>query len=139
MAEFIIGAFVVLVLWFFFSTRSKVKAHQAFNAFDEADSWFTNQGIKPSSVRFSSYEDPGLAKNAGATVIVGSGDKADGSHVGFVIEVAGGSGVVESSLIEPSGIATHHRTASQTAKINGMTLIEVLQEMARQHRARHGG
>lgn len=139
MSEFIIGAVVVLVLWFFFSTRSKIKMHQVFNALDEADSWFTNQGIKSSSVRFSSYEDPGLAKNAGATVIVGSGNKVDGSRVGFVIEVVGGSGVVESSLIEPSGIATHHRTASHTARMNGMSLIEVLEEMARQHRAKHAG
>jgi len=138
MGDFIIGAVVVLVLWFFFSMRSKTKAYQAFNTLDEAESWFNSEGIKSSSVHFSSYEDPGLAKNTGASVIVGSGDKTDGSHVGFVLEVIPGSGVVEGVYLEPYGIATHHRTASQTARMNGMYLIDVMQEMARQHRSRHG-
>jgi hypothetical protein len=137
MGEFIIGAVVVLILWFFFSMRSKTKAYQAFDTLDEAEAWFSKEGIKSSSVHFSSYDDSELVKNLGASVIVGSGDKADGSHIGFVLEVISGSGVVESAYLEPYGIATHHRTASQTAKMNGMYLLDVLQEMAKQHRARH--
>lgn len=139
MGEFIIGAVVVLVLWFFFSMRSKIKAYQAFNTLDEAETWFSSEGIKSSSVHFSSYDDPELSKNPDASVIVGSGDKSDGSHVSFVLEVIQDSGVVESAYLEPYGIAAHHRTASQTAKMNGMYLVDVLQEMARQHRARHSG
>ena len=68
-------------------------------------------------------------------MIVGSGDKADGSHVGFVLEVIPDSSVVEGVYLEPYGIATYHRTASQTARMNGMYLIDVMQEMARQHQA----
>jgi len=139
MGEFIIGAVVVLVLWFFISVQSKTKAIKAFNTLDEAESWFSNEGIKSSSVIFSAYDEPGLVKNPGASVIVGSGKKTDGSDVGFVLEVAQGSGVIEGVYLEPYGIATHHRTASQTARMNGMPLMDVMQEMARQHRARHGG
>jgi hypothetical protein len=95
MGEFIIGAVLVLVLWFCFSMRSKRKAISAFNISGEAESWFRNEGIRSSSVKFSMYDDPELAKNPGASVIVGVGDKTDGSHVGFALEVIPGSGVVE--------------------------------------------
>jgi hypothetical protein len=138
MDNFIIGAIIVLSLWFVFSMRSKkTKAYQAFNTLDEAEVWLTNEGLKAISINFSSYNDPALMKNAGATIVVGSGDKADGSRLGFALEVIEGSGVVEIEYLEPYGIASHHRAASQTAKMEGMYLLDVLQEMAKQYRALH--
>lgn len=138
MGEFILGAVVVLGLWLFFSMRSKTKAVKAFNVVDEADPWFSKEGVKSSSVHFSVYDEPGMARHPGASVVVGSGDKNNGEHVGFVLEVIPGSGVVEGVYLKPYGIATHHRSASQAAKMSGRSLMEILQEAARQHRAKHG-
>lgn len=134
MGGFIIGVIVVLALWVFFSMKSKTKAHQAFNILDEAESWLNKEGIKSSSVHFATYSDPYLVKNSGANVLVGSGKRADGSDVGFALEVIQGSGVVESAYIEPYGIASHHRKAADIAKMNGKYLIDAVQEMALHHR-----
>ena len=135
MSEFILVAVVVLGLWLFFSMRSEKKAVKAFSVFDEAEPWFLKEGIKPSSVRCSLYDEPGMPKHTGGSVVVGTGDKDNGEHVGFVLEVSPGSGVVESTYLEPYGTATHHRSASQVAKMRGWSLMEALQEAARQHRA----
>ncbi len=138
MGEFILGAVVIIGLWVFFSIRSKRKAARAFNVLDEADPWFSKEDIKSSSLHFSVYDEPGMAKHSGASVVVGSGDKANGEHVGFILEVIPGAGVVEGAYFEPYGIATHHRSAFVAAKMSGRSLMEVLQEAARQHRAKHG-
>jgi hypothetical protein len=135
MTEFIIGAVVVLILWFLYSMRSHGKAQHAFNAADEAEQWFVKEGIKPSSVLFSVYDEPSLAKNRGATVLVGGGDTLDGKHVGFVLEVLQGSGVVQALYLEPDGIATHHQRGATLAKSSGVSLMDAMNEMARRHRA----
>ena len=139
MGELILGAVVVLGLWLFFSMRSKQKAVKDFHVMDEAGPWFLKEGIQHSSVRCDVYDEPGMAKYAGASVVVGVGDKHNGEHVGFVLEVSPGSGVVESAYLEPYGIATHHRSASQAARMSGGSLMETLQEAARQHRAKLSG
>ena len=137
MSGFWWGVAIVAVLWLFFSMRSRTKAVRSFNAFDEADPWFLNHGINSDSVRFSAYDEPGLARNLGATVIVGGGKDAQGERVGFALEVVSGKGVVASEILVPEGIATWHKTASMQAKVSGQPLIDVLVAMAAKHRASH--
>ena len=132
MFEIIIGAVIIFFLWSFFSRRKK--AISSFDSIDEAESWFNSEGIDFPTLIFNTYNDPQLAKNIGATVIVGFGQKADGKDVGFVIEVVKGSGVVESTYIEPVGIASHHKKAAFMSKTNGKYLIDTLTEMAVLHR-----
>jgi hypothetical protein len=69
----------------------------------------------------------------------GSGNRTDGSRMGFALKIIEGSGVVESEYLEPYGIASHHCALSQTVKMEGIYLLDVLQEMATQYRARHSG
>lgn len=137
MGGFIIGAIVVLALWAFISMKSKTKSHEAFNAFDEAKNWFTQEGIDSSSVNFSAYNDPRLSKHTGATVLVCMGKKRNGERVGFALEVIRGAGVVDGAYIQPEGIASHHVKAAHIAKMNDKTLIATLQEMALKHRLNH--
>jgi hypothetical protein len=137
MSVFWWGVAIVAVLWLFFSMRSRAKAVRSFNAFDEADSWFLNHGISSDSVRFSAYDEPGLARNLGATVIVGVGKDARNERVGFALEVVSGKGVVDSEILVSEGIATWHKTASMQAKMSGQPLIDVLVAMAASHRACH--
>ena len=134
MSGFIVGAAIVLGLWFFFSMRSRAKTYRSFNAIDEAETWLKSEGIKSPSLQFSSYTNPYLPKNLDATVLVCMGEKFDGNRVGFVLEVVEGSGVVESAYIEPYGIASHHKKAAYNAKMNGKYLIDALQEIALHHR-----
>lgn len=138
MAKFILGVLIVLVIWFFYSIRSKMKAYYAFSLFDEAEPWLTKEGFKISSIYFTVYNDSRLAKHPRAAVIVGEGYKFDGNFVGFVVEVIPGSGVVDGVCIEPSGIVSHHRFASIYAKMYGKSLMDIMQEMARRHRAKYG-
>ena len=68
MFEIIIGAVIIFFLWSFFSRRKK--AISSFDSIDEAESWFNSEGIDFPTLRFNTYNDPQLAKNIGATVIV---------------------------------------------------------------------
>lgn len=136
--EFLLGVAVIGAVWIYFSMRSKVKAATAFNAIDWAEKWFTQQGINPASVMFSSYDDPALARNAGAVILVGDGKNAAGDSIGFVVEVMPRRGVVAGEILRPSGVATWHRQASLTAASSGKPLMDVLVAAATAHRAKYG-
>lgn len=115
----------------------KTKAVQSFNAFDEANPWFLNQGIRSDSVTFSTYTEPSLTRNSGAIVLAGVGTNAQGDRVGFALEVVPGKGVVASEILVPDGIATWHKKASMLAKVSGQPLLDILVAMAASHRASH--
>ncbi len=136
MVEFIIGTILVVTLWFFLAIRKK-KSIRAFNYLAQAEGWFVQEGIKSASVHFTAYDDAELLKHPGAAVIVGTGDRSDGALVSFALEVVANAGVVEAVYLEPYGIATDHRTGSKNAKLKGAPLIEVMQEMAREHREKY--
>lgn len=138
MGGFILGVIVVLIIWAFFSAKSKANSIKGFNGLDEAKIWLNKQGIVFSSVIFSSYNDPCITKNTGATVLVGIGKKVNGDRVGFAIEVKQNCGVLSSLIIEPEGIASHHSKAAHIAKMDGKYLIDTLNQMAIQHRIEHG-
>ncbi|WP_286436016.1 zinc ribbon domain-containing protein [Acinetobacter sp. 251-1] len=116
---------------------SKKSITEAFNALDEAEPWFIKQDIKVSSIQFSSYNDPYLMKNPESTLIVATAKNNGGDHVGFAIEVKSGYGVLSSLIIEPYGIATHHKKAARIAHQHGKNLIDVLNHMAIEHRINH--
>ena len=126
MGEFIAGALTILVIWYLYTLKSKSKSNKAFNILDEAEPWLKNQEIILSSVKFSSYSDPYLIKNNGATLLVAMGEKNNGERVGFAVEVKQGCGVLSSLIIEPEGIASHHKKAAVIAKAEGKFLINVL-------------
>lgn len=121
------------MVWPFSSKRSQAKATTSFAALDEAESWFKAQGIDPQSAMFSSYNEQGLARVSGSTILVGKGRSASGD-VGFAIEVTAGRGVVASELIIPPGISSHHKAASMKARAVGRPLLDVLVAMAAAHR-----
>ena len=112
----------------------KRKAQQAFNAVDLAEPWLREHGFNPSSVMFSSYDDPGLARHPGSTVLVGTGP-ANGRGTGFVLEVDPSSGVTYGVILEPEGIATWHRQAAMEAKAAGVSLSQILEQKASAHRS----
>lgn len=117
-----------------FPNKLKAKSHQAFNALDEIKTWLSKQDIDESSVLFSSYDDPKLVKNNGATLLVAVAKKTNGERMGFAVEVKQGCGVLSSLIIEPEGIASHHKKAAAIAKAEGKYLINVLNQMVIQHR-----
>jgi len=137
MGEFIAGAVTILIIWYIFTIKSKSKSNNAFNLLDEAEPWLKNQEVILSSVKFSSYSDPYLIKNNGATLLVAMGEKNSGERVGFAVEVKQGCGVLSSLIIEPEGIASHHKKAAAIAKAEGKFLINVLNQMAIQHRIKY--
>ena len=101
---------------------------ESYDATQDIQPWFKSKGINPSSVRHFVYDDPVLVKNSGASIMVGLAKKEDGTDVGFVFEVIPGQGVVEGVILQPSGTATYHKQEYQYAKMNGMTLIDRLQQ-----------
>lgn len=110
---------------------------KAFNALDEAKAWLNTQEIEESSVQFSYYSDPYLIKNNGAILLVAVAKYNNGKPVGFAVEVKQGCGVLSSLIIEPEGIASQHKKAASIAKMEGKHLINVLNQMATQHRINH--
>ena len=137
MSGFLIGAIFIGFIWFIVSVNSKANAQSAFNTIDAAQPWIAREGIESSSVKFSAYNDQALARTPGASIIVAAAKKTTGDRVGFVIEVKPGHGVVEFAYIDPEGIITHHKRAAQMAKMHGLTLMETLQRMALEHRAKY--
>ena len=137
MSGFWWGVIIVGALWVYFSMRSKAKALKAFAAFDLAEPWFEEQGIKSSSVSFGTYDDASLVRTPSAIVLVGTGKSTMGEDVGFALEIVAGRGVVDHELLVPYGIATWHRNASMQAKLSGQPLIDVLVAMAINHGARY--
>lgn len=121
-----------------FFKKNKPNPYESFNAFDEAEAWFDKQEFLKSSINFSSYNDPYLIKNTGAILLVGMGKKVNGDLAGFAVEVKQGSGVLSSLIIEPEGIAAHHKKAAHIANMEGKHLIDVLNQMAIEHRIKHG-
>ena len=101
---------------------------ETYDATKEIEPWFKSKGIKPSSTRHFVYQDPVLAKNPGAAIMVGIAKKEDGTDVGFVFEVIPGQGVVEGVVLQPHGTATYHKLESQYAKMHGMSLMDRLQQ-----------
>ena len=101
---------------------------ESYDATQDIKPWFKSKGINPSSVRHFVYDDPVLVKNSGASIMVGLAKKEDGTDVGFVFEVIPGQSVVEGVILQPSGTATYHKQESQYAKMNGMTLMDRLQQ-----------
>ena len=69
-----------------------------------------------------------LAKNIGASIVVGIGKKKDNTHVGYIYEIIPANGIVEAVILESPEIATNHKLQVQNAKMNGMTLIDSLQQ-----------
>ncbi len=121
---FLIVVIAILVIWFF-----SRKFNTKYDATQEVNAWFKSKGIVLSShVQYAVYDDPVLVKNPGASVFVGIGDTQDDIPIGFIIEVIPGQGVVEDVILEPYGIATHHKLESRYAKMNGMTLMDRLQQ-----------
>ena len=118
--------------------KSKVASITAFNAKDSATPWFSTHDINPKLVRFNSYDEPLLARNNDAIILVGTGQNSKNENVGFVIEVVSGQGVVDSEILVPEGVATWDRTAARIARQTGKHLMDVLVEMAKAHRAKHG-
>ncbi len=135
--EFILGTLAVAALWIFFSTRSKDKGMQAFNALDLAEPWFTGNNVVFSSVKFNAYDGPALARNPGATVLVGVGESTGGDKVGFVIEVLSQKGVLVGELLHPYGIALSDRMASMDAARYGKPMIDILLATAEARREKN--
>lgn len=116
---------------------SKKSITEAFNALDEAELWLNKQDVKTSSISFNAYDDPYLLKNIGATLLVGIGENSNGEYVGFAAEVKQGYGVLSSLIIEPHGIASQDKKAAHIARMDGKYMIDVLNQMAIQHRIKY--
>lgn len=112
------------------------KSGKSFDPFDEAERWFALNRLDLDSIRFSAYAEPHLVRAKDAVALVGSANMLDGEHVGFAIEVVAGRGVVEGSVLRPSGIATWHRSAAMTATTSGESLLAVLKNMTSNKEAR---
>ena len=137
MSGFLWGILIVIAIWVFSSMNSKAKVERVYASSDEADSWFVENNISSNSVMFNSYEEHGLSRNPGATVLVGIGKDLEGESVGFGLEVIPGEGVVSSEKFVPYGIAMHDKEASMQSNMTGQPLLDVLVEKAENHRSQY--
>ena len=128
--EFVIGATILGVIWFMVSTNRRKQKFAAFKAIDVVEPWLIEQGFN--FQHFSTYDDSLLARNDGATIVIGDAKNSDDEHIGFVAEVAEGC-LVETAVLRPYGIATRYREAALEAKDSERSLIDVLQDYEKRH------
>lgn len=108
--EFIVGVLIVGGIWAYSTMRKNYKQQIADILSSEAVSWYEEQGINPESVKYSIYRDPALVQNAGASIIVGAGDRSDGRPIGFAVEIVSGKGLLKAMLTCPSQYAQYIKT-----------------------------
>jgi len=132
---YILIGLAAAAVWLYFSARGKAGVAAALQAKSLAEPWFSANKIKSSTVVFGAYNAQGLARNPGATVLVGVGEDMDGGNpIGFAVEVMEGKGLLVGEILRPYGTATWHRMASQTALAANRPLIDVLLANAAAHR-----
>lgn len=85
--ELLAGVVVVAVIWYIISLKKQNKALVAFAAIDRAEPWLEERGINH-DVTFASYVGRPYTLLEGVAVLVGQGKDADGSAVGFCVEVS---------------------------------------------------
>ena len=127
-----VGALLAVGLVVALRRLLKSKGVRAFDAFDEAMPWFSERSISEDSIRFSTYEDPALAEHSAAVVLVGLGKSAETGHLGFVVEVVPGRGVVQ-GLVLDSNLASWHRNIAATARASGECLVTAFRRAAEAH------
>lgn len=129
---------VLLVLGLvYLINRHLRKTHTAFNALDEAAPWLKSQGVNVNSLKFNIYNDPAIIKHFDAVALVGIGKNVKGEYIGVMLEVIKGHGVIEHEFIVPEWIASWDKNAARIAKLNGLKLLNVLSDMAYDHREKH--
>lgn len=129
MGDFFIGVFVVIGIWVFFKMKSTGDAVNAFEASDDAESWYVENNIIPSTVLFSRYNYDGAAIHSGADVLIGQGKDNNDKTVGFAIEVVPGGGVVRGLILNPASLAGRNRAVASQAKLAGLSLISAYESM----------
>ena len=129
MGSFVLGLLFLGGIWLFFSMRSQYRAQLAWSTAPLANEWLQTRDIDPESARFSTYHDAALTERANAHVIVGVGAKTDGQEAGFVVEVVPGGEAVGVELT-PSGLATHHGRCAHKAKMEGQSLMAVMEGLS---------
>lgn len=132
----IVVILMVLGLVYLINRRLR-KTHTAFNALDEAAPWLKSQGVDVNSLKFNIYNDPAIIKHFGAVALVGTGKNVKGEDIGVMLEVIKGHGVIEHEFIVPEGIASWDKNAARIAKLNGLKLLNILSDMAYDHREKH--
>lgn len=100
----------------------------------EAEVWLMDNGILPSSVKYSLYTQKQVLKYPQAVAILGVGKNKQGEDIGFAIEVAQGYGVVYGGILEPYGIASWGKRGLMRTITENKLLVDVMQEMAQEHR-----
>jgi hypothetical protein len=133
--EYVIGGIVVLVLWFFSTSKRNLRNAKGQIAREAAIPWLHKNNVEPGQVFLAFYDDQRLVSNTGASILVGGGKNKAGKFVGIVVEVLPEKGVVAGGFLEPDGISLRHASASQNAITSNRTLIDVMMEMAVNHRS----
>lgn len=101
---------------------------------NEAEVWFIDNGILPSSVQYNLYTQKEALKYPQSTAILGVGKNRQGQHIGFAIEVIMGKGVVYGSIIEPDGIAMQGKKGLMRTISDNIPLVDAMQKIAQEHR-----
>lgn len=119
-------------------SRLSGKDARAANAFTAISPWLAQYSITEESIHFQVYENPGLARNRDATVLVGSGISSVKGYVGFVIEISPFGRILETVFLEPEGVASWHARCAEIARGSGRPLMDVMLEAAEEFRKRRG-
>lgn len=101
---------------------------------NEAEVWFIDNGILPSSVKYNIYTQKEVLKYPQSTAILGVGKNRQGEYVGFAIELVQGQGVVYGGILEPDGIAMQGKKGLMRAIAENKPLVDMMQDIAQEHR-----
>lgn len=123
--EFLVGVALVALVWYIISLKKQNKALVAFAAIDRAEPWLEEQGINR-DVTFASYVGRPYSLVDGAAVLVGQGKGADGSAVGFCVEVSDRMGFLGGIIVRPVGLTINHKQAAFYSRSTSTPIRTVL-------------
>lgn len=132
MEAFVIVALIGIGIFVFSNMKQK-------HSYDVADlirpiinDWVESRNGLLDSVRFSIVDEPSIAENFGARMVVGKFKRKAGADCGFYLEIEAGR-VVLGKIYFPDGITSWHKNMTLEAKMYNRTLHDLLNLAERAH------
>ncbi len=125
MTEFILVAFIGIAIFVYFAMK-KNHSEEVFSLNKPIiEKWVLENNGVLDSLLYATYNDTDLTIYPGSRIFVGQFKRNKGDSCGFYLEIIGGNIEID-RIFFPSGITSWHSSLSQTAKINGIKLLDAL-------------
>ncbi len=125
MIEFILVAVIGIGIFLYFAMKKNHSDEVVSLCKPIIDKWVLEKDGQLDTLFLTTYNDPSLSNFPGARIFVGKFERNKGESCGFYIEIIDGI-IAADRIFFPHGITSWHSTLAQSAKLNGIKLLDAL-------------